>query len=88
MVDSHGSGESSDLLALLLLTMQPIDALELPKFMEMIEISARAKNGVRIPGRKATREEIINTFKRRLRQLKDKFNVRPWLSEDICRDQQ
>jgi hypothetical protein len=37
----------------------------------MIEISARAKDGVRIPGRKATRAEI----NRRMEQLSAKLNV-------------
>ncbi|KAJ6538697.1 hypothetical protein DFH09DRAFT_930198 [Mycena vulgaris] len=63
----------------LIATDQPIDALEHPKFKEMIDISARAKDGVRIPGRKSTRVEIINPFKKRLGQLKEKFRVDPSL---------
>ncbi|KAJ6527510.1 hypothetical protein B0H19DRAFT_1334850 [Mycena capillaripes] len=59
----------------LVATDQPLDALEHPKFREMIDIAARAKDGVRIPGRKATRDEIIDTFKRRMDQLKAKLNV-------------
>ncbi|KAJ6613070.1 hypothetical protein B0H10DRAFT_1806281, partial [Mycena sp. CBHHK59/15] len=59
----------------LVATYQPIDALEHPKFVEMIEISARAKDGVRIPGRKSTREEIHNMFQTRLDHLKAKLNV-------------
>ncbi|KIM87795.1 hypothetical protein PILCRDRAFT_63181, partial [Piloderma croceum F 1598] len=35
-------------------TDQPIQALEHPKFKEMIDIASRATNGVKIPGRKAT----------------------------------
>ncbi|KAJ7935040.1 hypothetical protein B0H13DRAFT_1591253, partial [Mycena leptocephala] len=54
----------------------PIDVLEHPKFREMIDIAARAKEGVRIPGRKSTRAEIIDLFKRRMEQLKEKLNVR------------
>ncbi|KAJ7437945.1 hypothetical protein FB451DRAFT_1060662, partial [Mycena latifolia] len=61
----------------LVATDQPIDALEHPKFVEMIDISSRAKNGVRISGRKSTRQEILNLFQGRLEQLKDKLNVRP-----------
>ncbi|KAJ7923695.1 hypothetical protein B0H13DRAFT_1563166, partial [Mycena leptocephala] len=60
----------------LVATDQPIDALDHPKFVEMIDIAARAKNGVRITGRKSTREEIINTFKKRMNFLKEKLNVR------------
>jgi hypothetical protein len=41
----------------------------------MIDIASRAKDGVRIPGRKSTREEIIDLFKRRMDQLKTKLNV-------------
>jgi hypothetical protein len=41
----------------------------------MIEISARVKHGVRIPGRKATRDEIMDLFDRRMEQLKAKLNV-------------
>ncbi|KAJ7190346.1 hypothetical protein GGX14DRAFT_340545, partial [Mycena pura] len=55
---------------------KPIDALDHPKFRNMIEISARAKNGVVIPGRKATRDEIMDIFKRSMEQLKAKLNVR------------
>ncbi|KAJ7161576.1 hypothetical protein C8R46DRAFT_820955, partial [Mycena filopes] len=54
---------------------KPLDALEHPKFHNMIDVAARAKNGVRIPGRKSTRVEIIETFNRRLDQLRAKLNV-------------
>ncbi|KAG1908525.1 uncharacterized protein F5891DRAFT_937641, partial [Suillus fuscotomentosus] len=43
----------------LVATDQPIQALEHPKFQEMIDVASRATNGVKIPGRKATRAEII-----------------------------
>ncbi|KAJ7799546.1 hypothetical protein B0H14DRAFT_2297495, partial [Mycena olivaceomarginata] len=46
-----------------------------PKFRDMIDIASREKDGVRIPGRKSTREEIIDLFKRRIDQLKTKLNV-------------
>ncbi|KAJ7893294.1 hypothetical protein B0H14DRAFT_2334839, partial [Mycena olivaceomarginata] len=59
----------------LIATDQPLDVLEHPKFRNMIEISARAKDGVRIPGRKATRDEIMDLFNRRMEQLKVKLNV-------------
>ncbi|KAG1811093.1 hypothetical protein EV424DRAFT_1327782 [Suillus variegatus] len=62
-------------------TDQPIQALEHPKFKEMIDIAARADmhknatNSVKIPGRKATRAEIIRTFKTHLTGLRSKLNV-------------
>ncbi|KAJ7781962.1 hypothetical protein DFH07DRAFT_728535, partial [Mycena maculata] len=59
----------------LIATDQPIDALTHPKFKEMIDIAARAPNGVKIPGRKATREEIIDLFKRQMDNLRVRINV-------------
>ena len=54
---------------------KPIQALEHPKFKEMIDVASRATKGVKIPGRKATRAEIIHTFKDHLTKLKAKLNV-------------
>ena len=55
--------------------LQPIQALEHPSFQNMIDIAARATKGVKIPNRKQTRDEIINTFKRNLSKLRDRLNV-------------
>jgi hypothetical protein len=55
---------------------QPIQALEHPKFQEMIDVASRATNGVKIPGRKATRGEIKRLFKDHLVRLKAQLNVR------------
>lgn len=41
----------------------------------MIAIAARATKGVKIPGRKATRDEIIKTFQDQLTHLRDRLNV-------------
>jgi hypothetical protein len=41
----------------------------------MIQIAARATNGVTIPNRKATREEIMTMFKNQLTHLKERLNV-------------
>ena len=41
----------------------------------MIDVASRATHGVKIPGRKATRAEIIRTFKNHLTRLRDKLNV-------------
>lgn len=58
---------------------QPIQALEHPKFKELIDLASRAKNGVRIPGRKATRGEIKRLFKDHFTKLKAQLNVRLYL---------
>ncbi|KAF7372312.1 putative AC transposase [Mycena venus] len=58
----------------LVATNQPVDVLDHPKFRNMIDITSRATDGVRIPGKKLTREEIIELFKRRMDQLKAKLN--------------
>jgi hypothetical protein len=42
----------------------------------MIDIASRATKGIKIPGRKATRAEIIWLFKDYLTRLKTKLNVR------------
>ncbi|KZP20667.1 hypothetical protein FIBSPDRAFT_742018, partial [Athelia psychrophila] len=54
---------------------QPIQAFEHPSFKRMIDVAARAVNGVIIPNRKATREEIIDLFKRQLTKLKERLTV-------------
>ncbi|KAG1854122.1 hypothetical protein C8R48DRAFT_610355 [Suillus tomentosus] len=59
----------------LIATDQPIQALEHPKFKDMIDVAARATNGVKIPGRKATRAEIMRMFKNHLTKLKVTLNV-------------
>ncbi|KAG1758826.1 hypothetical protein EDD22DRAFT_783439, partial [Suillus occidentalis] len=51
----------------LVATDQPIQALEHPKFKEMVDITSRATNGVKIPGSKATHAEIMRMFKNHLR---------------------
>jgi len=35
----------------------------------MVNLAARATNGIKIPGRKATRKEIISTFKKNLTEI-------------------
>jgi hypothetical protein len=56
--------------------------MEHPKFKEMIDVASRATNGVKIPGRKATRAKIKRAFKDHLTKLKAHFNVRPLHSHD------
>ena len=57
------------------LSSQPIQALEHPKFKELIDVASRAKSGVSIPGRKATRAEIMRMFKKHLTTLKAQLSV-------------
>ncbi|KAG1895253.1 uncharacterized protein F5891DRAFT_927034, partial [Suillus fuscotomentosus] len=59
----------------LMSTDQPIQALEHPKFKEMINIVAHATNSIKIPGRKATHVEIMRTFKTHLMELRSKLDV-------------
>ncbi|KAJ7760273.1 hypothetical protein DFH07DRAFT_740800, partial [Mycena maculata] len=59
----------------LIATDQPLGALEHPKFIEMINIAARATNGVKIPGRKSTRDEIMALFNQQLSSLRTRFRV-------------
>jgi hypothetical protein len=58
---------------------QPIQALNHPKFSEMIDLVSRATSGVKIPGRKSTRATIIQMFKDHLAKLKAHLNVSAWL---------
>ena len=41
----------------------------------MINVASRATNGVKIPGRKATRAEIMRMFKDHLTKLKSTLHV-------------
>ncbi|KAF8476568.1 hypothetical protein DFH94DRAFT_634910, partial [Russula ochroleuca] len=69
----------------LVATDQPIEALEHPKFKEMIDIASCGTNGVKIPDRKATRNEIKSLFKKYLTNLKSRLNVCTRLIELIRR---
>ncbi|KAJ7837442.1 hypothetical protein B0H13DRAFT_1463817, partial [Mycena leptocephala] len=57
-------------------TDQPIDALTHPKFKAMIDIAARATEGVNLPNRAQTRQQIIETFKDQMNRLKIRLHVR------------
>ena len=67
---------SSLFYCLLTLLQQPIDALTHPKFKEMIDIAARATQGVNLPNRDQTREAIIKLFHDQMTQLKIRLHVR------------
>jgi hypothetical protein len=54
----------------------PVQALDHPKFKEMIDIAARSTHGVKIPGCKATQTEIKSMFQKQLTDLKIRLNVR------------
>jgi hypothetical protein len=46
----------------------------------MVDVAARSSNGVKIPGKKATRAEIMRTFKNHLTRLTNTLNVSNHLS--------
>jgi hypothetical protein len=56
--------------------MQPIHAFEHPRFKVMINVASRATHGVKIPGQKATRAEIMRIFRTYLTDLSKMLNVR------------
>ncbi|KAG2351106.1 hypothetical protein BDR07DRAFT_1386546 [Suillus spraguei] len=58
----------------LVATDQPIQALEHPKFKEMVDIASHATNRVKISGREATRAEIMRMFKNNLTRLRNTLN--------------
>ena len=60
---------------MILIFLQPIQALEHTKFKELIDIASHAKNGVKIPHRKITRGEIKQLFKEHITKLKTQLNV-------------
>lgn len=53
----------------LIFVIYPIQALEHPKFKEMIDIASHATNGVKILGRKGTHAEIMRILKIHLKTL-------------------
>ncbi|KAF6750106.1 hypothetical protein DFP72DRAFT_767119, partial [Ephemerocybe angulata] len=59
----------------LIMTNQPIDALSHPKFHELIQVAARATDGVTIPEKRAVRESIIRRFQQNVADLRKRFNV-------------
>lgn len=58
-----------------LIFLQPIRALEHPKFKELLDIVSRATNGIELPGQKMTRGEIKRLFKEHITNLKTQLNV-------------
>ncbi|KAI0040533.1 hypothetical protein FA95DRAFT_1502712 [Auriscalpium vulgare] len=63
-------------------TNQPIQAFDHPSFKNMINVAARATNGVVIPGRKATRAEIIDMFKTQMTALRNRLLVRGFIPSE------
>ncbi|KAH9959716.1 hypothetical protein BGW80DRAFT_1183226, partial [Lactifluus volemus] len=59
----------------LVATDQPIQSFQHPTFIAMLNMASRATNGLHIPGRKATRTELMNTFRNHLVKLKAIFAV-------------
>ncbi|KAJ7627443.1 hypothetical protein FB45DRAFT_749957 [Roridomyces roridus] len=59
----------------LVATDQPIDALTHPKFQEMVNIAARATQGVTFPNRAQTRAAIIRHFHDQINKLKIRLHI-------------
>lgn len=58
--------------------------MEHPTFKKMIDIAARAQDGVEIPLRKVAHEELLDMFRQRMSNLKATLNVSiPILCESI-----
>ncbi|KAI5990905.1 hypothetical protein EDD15DRAFT_2169746, partial [Pisolithus albus] len=51
-------------------TDQPINVLQNPMFMQMINVASRAQKSVKIPNHRQTRQAIIDLFKSNLRELR------------------
>ncbi|EJD50307.1 hypothetical protein AURDEDRAFT_58667 [Auricularia subglabra TFB-10046 SS5] len=56
-------------------TNQPLSAVDHPRFRHMLEVASRAKNGIKIPSRKATRAEILQVFRQHMADLKKRLTV-------------
>jgi hypothetical protein len=54
---------------------QPIQAVDHPSFKKMIDVASHATSGVSVPNRKATRREIMDSFKKQMSKLKERLNV-------------
>lgn len=54
-------------------TDQPIEALEHPAFKNMVDIAARATNGVILPDHRQTQRAIIDLFKQNLTNLRKRL---------------
>jgi hypothetical protein len=50
----------------------------------MIDIAARATNGVKIPGRNSTRDEIIKLFHDQMNKLRIRLHVSLFISNGLC----
>ncbi|KAI5997110.1 hypothetical protein EDD15DRAFT_2163017 [Pisolithus albus] len=57
-------------------TDQPIHILQNPVFQQMINLASRANHSVKIPTLKQTRQSIIDLFKSKLRELRERLQVR------------
>jgi hypothetical protein len=80
MVNINRSGEIIALkTAIILTSRKPISVFEHPRFKDMIEMASCAKEGVKLPGVRPTRKEIIDMFQCHLRQLKSRFTMSPQL---------
>ncbi|PPQ76983.1 hypothetical protein CVT24_009478, partial [Panaeolus cyanescens] len=56
-------------------TNQPIQALDHPRFKELIDVASRSTHGVVIPSRKKAREYIMELFRKNLGSLRDRLKT-------------
>lgn len=54
---------------------KPIQALKHPSFKKLVDVTARAPDGIVLPSRKVTCAAIINLFKQKMVKLRARLNV-------------
>ncbi|KAI0747446.1 hypothetical protein BC629DRAFT_1244000, partial [Irpex lacteus] len=59
----------------MILTDQPLSAIDHPKYRAMIELAARSTEGVTIPSRKSARVQIMKLFNDDMVALSKRLNV-------------
>ncbi|KAG2352094.1 hypothetical protein BDR07DRAFT_1315465, partial [Suillus spraguei] len=74
-INSHLTECKRAAIEWLVATDQPIQALDHPKFQDMIDVALWATNRVKIPGHQATCAEIMRIFKNHLTRLQMTLNV-------------
>lgn len=58
-----------------LMLSQPLSVFEHPDFKSMMDVAAQATNGVKLPGRKLTRQSVIDMFKVQMIKLRTQLQV-------------
>jgi hypothetical protein len=65
------------MLLLIVIILQPIQALQHESFQNLIHVAARASatTGIKIPNRRQTREAIISQFEQQMIALRTRLTV-------------